>query len=73
LVTGSSGNVMLESQRLGASVGAIARSGLGKAIAFKNSQASKLPIHSRELARYDRPFRSEMRSPVRVVKGVNYP
>jgi len=33
---------------------AIARSGL-KAIAFKNGQASKLPIHSRELARCDRP------------------
>jgi len=33
----------------------IARSGLENAIAFKNGQASKLPIHSRELARYDRP------------------
>ena len=34
---------------------AIARSGLGKAIAFKNGQASKLPMHSWELARDDRP------------------
>jgi hypothetical protein len=40
---------MLESQQLGASAFAIARSGLGKAIAFKNGQASKLPIHSREI------------------------
>jgi len=40
---------MLESQQLRASAFAIARSGLGKAIAFKNGQASKLPIHSREI------------------------
>jgi hypothetical protein len=39
---------------MGASAVTIARSGLENAIAFKNGQASKLPIHSRELARYDR-------------------
>jgi hypothetical protein len=48
-VIGNAGDAMLENHQLGASAGVIARSGLGKAIAFKNGQASKLPIHSREI------------------------